>query len=54
MVPVGLDSRSNKGFILLHRCVRCGVIRKNRVADDPVQPDEIDVLVRLASGAGPL
>jgi RNHCP domain len=34
MEPVDVDYRSAKGFMVVHRCLRCGFTRPNRVADD--------------------
>lgn len=34
MEAVGLDHHPAKGFMLVHRCVRCGHVRRNRVAPD--------------------
>jgi hypothetical protein len=37
--------------MLVHRCTRCGAMRRNRAAlDDPHQPDCIDALARVAAG----
>lgn len=47
MRPVGLDHRSGKGLMVVHRCVRCGVERPNRLAVDTVQPDDLDAVTRL-------
>ncbi len=54
MEPIGLDQTGKKGFVILHRCTRCGVVRRNKAAlDDPV-PDNWDNLVKLAQSAGGL
>ena len=34
MEPVSLDQRSKKGFMVLHRCVKCGKEMWNRAAED--------------------
>ena len=34
MAPVGLDQRSKKGFMILHRCVKCGKELPNKAAPD--------------------
>ena len=41
MEPIGLDQDGKKGFVLLHRCTRCGIERRNRAAPD-------DDLMRLS------
>lgn len=48
MEPAGLRYRSGKGWQVLHRCLRCGAVRPNRVAADTVQPDDPAALARLA------
>jgi len=49
MRPEGIDHRSGKGLVIIHRCVQCGSIRANRMADDPVQGDDIDAITALMS-----
>ena len=48
--PVGLDHRSGKGLVVVHRCTRCGFERPNRLAVDTVQPDDLDAVARLFAG----
>jgi hypothetical protein len=52
MPPVGLDHRPGQGLVLIHRCDRCGHLRPNRIAEATAQPDDIDALVRVATGRG--
>jgi RNHCP domain len=42
MEPVGVDYRPAKGFVIVHRCGRCGFARTNRVA-----PDDMDAVIEL-------
>jgi DNA-directed RNA polymerase subunit RPC12/RpoP len=37
MEPVGVDYRSAKGFMVVHRCLSCGFTRPNRIAEDDVE-----------------
>lgn len=54
MEPVGAELTGSKGWVILHRCRRCGEVRRNKAAlDDPRQPDDVAVLARVASGAVP-
>lgn len=46
MEPIGLR-KSRKHMQVVHRCLRCGVVRPNRVAERTAQPDSIAALVRL-------
>lgn len=48
MEPVELDYRSSKGYLIVHRCIRCGHVRQNRAAVGRVQPDDLDALVALS------
>lgn len=52
MRPLRLEHRSGKGQVVVHRCLRCGYVRANRVAVDTVQPDQIEALARLGTGHG--
>ena len=47
MAPIGLTVHRYKGRQVLHRCVRCGTLRVNRVAADTEQPDDPAALARL-------
>ncbi len=46
MPPAGLRYRSGKGFQIVHRCLRCGRESANRAAEDSVQPDDLEELLR--------
>ena len=49
MPPVGVERDARRGWMIVHRCERCGAIRRNRAAlDDPAQPDRFDALLRAA------
>ncbi|GAA5513037.1 hypothetical protein Dcar01_01763 [Deinococcus carri] len=51
MVPVGVEQSSKKGWIILHRCRKCGFTGRNKAAlDDPTQPDSWDALIDLSRG----
>ncbi|MFI9076102.1 RNHCP domain-containing protein [Streptomyces sioyaensis] len=51
MRPVAVDHHSAKGYVIVHRCTGCGVRRRNRMADDPHQGDDLDqVLTVLRTG----
>jgi len=42
-----MDRRPGKGLVIIHRCVRCGFTRANRIASDSVQSDDIAALSDL-------
>ncbi|MBB5233208.1 RNHCP domain-containing protein [Deinococcus budaensis] len=49
MAPVGLEQSGKKGWVIVHRCLKCGFAGRNRAAlDDPAQPDSWDVMVALS------
>lgn len=43
--PIGLDSNSKKGYMIVFRCKKCGAIRRNKVADD----DDMELIINLSS-----
>lgn len=43
MEPVDLEYKDGR-YILVHRCLKCGFIRKNKVADD----DDFEAVLRLS------
>jgi len=48
MECVAVEQDARRGWMLVHRCTRCGALRRNRAAlDDPRQPDRIQALVRV-------
>lgn len=47
--PVAIDYSGKKGWIIVSRCRRCGIIRRNRAAlDDSNQPDDFELIVELS------
>ena len=54
LVPVGVEQSGKKGWIIVHRCARCGHEGRNRAAlDDGGQPDDWNVLVSLSTPPRP-
>jgi hypothetical protein len=47
MEPVGLRHKSGKGLQIVHRCLRCGTLSVNKVAESTTQPDDIEAVVTL-------
>ena len=51
MEPVRVEPDPRKGYVIVHRCLRCGAIRRNRAAHEAkVQPDSLRLLIRLTAG----
>lgn len=45
LVPVGCELDSKKGYIIIHKCSKCGAIRRNKYAKD----DDMDLIIELTS-----
>jgi hypothetical protein len=49
MEPVAVEQDGRRGWMIVHRCTRCGMVRRNKAAlTDPVQPDRLPVLLDVA------
>ena len=52
METIRTEVDAKKGFVIVHRCTKCGEIRRNRAAHEAkVQPDDRKLLIRLTAGA---
>lgn len=49
MMPVRLVYKTGKGYQIMHKCLRCGIEKTNRIAEYSVQSDEIEELLKLPS-----
>jgi len=47
MKPIGLRYKSGKGLQIVHKCLQCAEERVNKIAENTVQPDDIEELVKL-------
>ena len=45
LTPVDLEYNSNKGYVVVYKCERCGKLHKNKVADD----DSKSVITKIAN-----
>lgn len=51
MEPVRAEPDPRRGYVIIHRCLKCGAIRRNRAAHEAkVQPDNRQLLIRLTAG----
>lgn len=41
MKPTGIDYRAKKGYQIIHQCLKCKKIQKNKIAVDTLQEDNI-------------
>ena len=50
MDPIKVEINPKKGYVILHRCRKCGEIKRNRAANDAaVQPDDMDYIIKLTA-----
>lgn len=42
--PIGVEISNKKGYVIIHKCKKCGAIRKNKAAED----DNIDLIIKLS------
>jgi len=47
MRPERIEHRRGKGLAIVHRCVRCGCVRANRIACDTTQADDVAAVAVL-------
>ena len=48
--PVKVLPDPKKGYIIVHKCEKCGAIRRNKAAHDAkVQPDNLSLLIKLTA-----
>jgi hypothetical protein len=51
MRPIRSEPDAKRGFVIIHKCERCGEIRRNRAAlNAKEQPDNRSLLIRLTAG----
>lgn len=51
MRPIKVEPDPKKGYIIIHKCEKCGEIKRNRAAHEAkVQPDDLNLLIKLTSG----
>ena len=50
MDAVAAEPDAKRGFVIIHRCRRCGQTVRNRAAADAaVQPDDVELLIKLTA-----
>lgn len=48
MEPIFAEPDAKKGYVITHRCVKCGAIRRNRAATEAKdQPDDVKKIIAL-------
>ena len=49
--PIRALPDRKRGFIIVHRCERCGAEVRNKAANEAkVQPDDTDLIIKLTAG----
>lgn len=48
--PIRVEVDPKKGYMIVHKCQKCGAIRRNRTAHEAkVQPDDLRLIIRLTA-----
>ena len=45
--PISAEPDAKRGFIIIHRCTKCGEIRRNKAAVGGNAPDNTSLLIKL-------
>ena len=49
MRPISIKVNSKKGMQIVHKCLLCGEVKVNKVAEQSVQPDNFTKILELMS-----
>ncbi len=48
--PIAVETDPKKGYIIVHKCKKCGAIRRNKAANEAkVQPDNMALIIKLSA-----
>lgn len=47
MKPIGVKYKEDGEEVIVHKCIKCGFVRWNRVAGDDAQPSELGLEIYL-------
>ena len=51
--PIRVEPDPRRGYVIIHRCQRCGGTSRCRAAHEAkIQPDDTELLIRLTAGDG--
>jgi hypothetical protein len=51
MEPISAEPDPKKGYVIIHKCTKCGEIHRNRAAHEAkIQPDDIKLIIKLTVG----
>ena len=49
--PIKAEPDAKRGFIIIHRCDKCGAVVRNKSAHEAKnQPDDTDLIIKLTAG----
>ena len=49
--PISAQPDPKKGYIIIHKCQRCGAVVRNKAAHEAkVQPDDMSLIIKLTAG----
>lgn len=52
LVPIKAEPDPRRGYVITHRCKRCGALVRNKSAHEAeVQPDDTGLLIKLTAGS---
>ena len=52
MDPIKVEPDPKKGYIIIHKCRKCGEIKRNKAAHEAkTQPDDIKKIIKLTAGS---
>ena len=52
MCPIKAEPDAKRGYIIIHKCQKCGAIVRNKAAHEAkIQPDDTDLIIKLTAGA---
>ncbi len=50
--PIQALPDAKRGYIIIHRCEKCGAVVRNKAAHEAkVQPDNMELIIKLTAGA---
>ena len=51
--PIKAEPDTKRGYVIIHKCERCGAITRNKAAHEAkIQPDDTELIIKLTAGLG--
>lgn len=49
--PIKAEPDAKRGYVIIHRCEKCGAISRNKAAHEAkTQPDDMNLIIKLTAG----